>query len=672
MMDSMRDPGSNTVLPVHAGEGSDVRRSHAQSRVTAALVGIGAFVAVAYPPLVGLYEYGFPIIFSFFAGDAFYYLAVAENSLGEAFYTFDGALPTNGFHPLWQYYLHTAFGLMGWGGEQASQLLFTFFSSIAFVGTGAALFALAVLRLTGRPLLSLLGVVPGATYLLVALIDPRYGAPWSFVNGMESPLTVLLGGGLVYLLIRREGDLTTAWTSLAALLAALLTLSRLDDVFLFVPLLLGILRYAPEGGRARGIALATAIPAVMIGGYLLYNLTTVGVLLPLSGLAKAQTSYGGFAFAENLIEGMRLFMPATEDFWKGAAWRAFLMLFPMLVAAAWLLYRGAVRPRKRPAQLSGEAVLSMMAWYVVLKGMYNLVNVRLWDQGHWYYPLSVFTANVIIAVWVHRALGGVVPPLRRRIELDLGSLIPISEKRVGVLLRGVLIAVGAGCIALGGAYLLQESADPALFGRYSWRRFVVSVGLVGIGLGVGWAALRGWSVGRLLERRFSVPIAPRRLAAVPALLALAFVATVFVNHKQGGADGVRSTYAFWRDRDAIAARLEGAGGVVEYDDGLLSYALPNGAMSGFGLALDPEAFGAWNRADLLSMAYARGYRLIGTGWYQRRWPEDAFGDPAALEAALQPLVGRDAVEAWDFRPFYVERSGEHSFAFIEFSPAPAP
>jgi hypothetical protein len=147
---------------------------------------------------------------------------------------------------------------------------------------------------------------------------------------------------------------------------------------------------------------------------------------------------------------------------------------------------------------------------------------------------------------------------------------------------------------------------------------------------------------------------------------------MFVNQKQGDVHGSDNGYAFWRDRGVIAERLEGlGGGVVELDDGIFSYALPSGAMSGFGLALDKEAFAAWNRAELLHVAYERGYRLLGVGWYMQTWPEEAFADPHALKVALSSLIGGSLSE-WTFRPVYVERGGEHSFAFIEFAPAQAP
>src|SRR5690606_28204623 len=151
-----------------------------------------------------------------------------------------------------------------------------------------------------------------------------------------------------------------------------------------------------------------------------------------------------------------------------------------------------------------------------------------------------------------------------------------------------------------------ERARPVGLGRYGGERLVVAVGRLGVGAGlVGLAprlAAPGARVGeRLFGWQVAIPVNLRSLTPSLALLVLVFAATMFVNQKQGDVHGSDSGYAFWRDREAIAARLEalGAGGVVELDDGILSYSLPSGAMNGFGFALDREAFEAWNRAELL-------------------------------------------------------------------------
>ena len=64
------------------------------------------------PVLVSLHKLGIIAVFNFFQQDTFYYLAIAQNStLG--FFTFDGELPTNGFHPMWQVCVTLLFKLLG-------------------------------------------------------------------------------------------------------------------------------------------------------------------------------------------------------------------------------------------------------------------------------------------------------------------------------------------------------------------------------------------------------------------------------------------------------------------------------------------------------------------------------------------------------------------------------
>ena len=77
------------------------------------------------PPVYSIHKLGIEAVFNFFAQDAFAYLAVAQHST-MGFYSFDGELATNGFHPLWQMYLT---GLFHWAQntDQVFQLYVVFF-----------------------------------------------------------------------------------------------------------------------------------------------------------------------------------------------------------------------------------------------------------------------------------------------------------------------------------------------------------------------------------------------------------------------------------------------------------------------------------------------------------------------------------------------------------------
>jgi len=69
------------------------------------LLFIIVMLLMAYPFLLVAITTSLRGVFGFFASDAYYYFSVASNSVGKNFMTFDGYYPTNGFHPIWQYYL---------------------------------------------------------------------------------------------------------------------------------------------------------------------------------------------------------------------------------------------------------------------------------------------------------------------------------------------------------------------------------------------------------------------------------------------------------------------------------------------------------------------------------------------------------------------------------------
>jgi hypothetical protein len=84
-----------------------------------------------------------------------------------------------------------------------------------------------------------------------------------------------------------------------------------------------------------------------------------------------------------------------------------------------------------------------------------------------------------------------------------------------------------------------------------------------------------------------------------------------------------------RDNSAIRAKLKGLGAdrIIEFDDGITSYAADVPALAAFGLALDPEATRASRRGGLLDLARSRGYRIaVAHGAYADQL-DDAIGSP---------------------------------------------
>lgn len=556
------------------------------------MVGLAVFVGTVYAPLWSLVQLGVEAPFRYLAADAFYYLAIANNSLGRAFFTYDGIHPTNGFNPLWQYYLSLAFATVT--SSQAGQLTFAFVSSAVFAGLGLGLFGTALHTLVRRSALVVLSLVPGFYYVLCSPLDPHFGAPWSFVNGMETGLSLLWFGLLSYLVLAR-GFLTplTVWrTAATSALITLVVLSRLDDVFLFLPLaaLLWI-RWPSCPAPAVASVVAAAIPVAAIGGYLAYNYSYSGMLLPISGVAKSYGLTNPVAWINTMREFVAVLVPprsgASPWTWSGGAWRTAQLAVPVLCAG--LLVRiilrgsGPWRDALRGLDDARLWLVLLAALYVPAKAGYNFVYVHLWDQGHWYYPLSIIIANTGLLL--------VVDGMLRRRQGAGGPLLPRPARAMAVAVAGLLIA--------------------------AWGNSFVQL----------------------------------------------------KHYSAYGAD----FYHFWSERTSIAARLDaaGPGGILEFDDGIVAYALPRPTQSGMALAGDRELLASSLTGTILDFAYQRGARYLASVWYIQEWPKTAFSDDDALRTAVQRLSGQRDLSPWTFRLVARHQSKHGQYVIVAFGPAEA-
>jgi hypothetical protein len=417
------------------------------ARSAPVLVFLASVAAVCYAPLRVLCGEGLLGAFRFFSGDAWYYLAIARRSRDAAFFSFDGRFPTNGFHPLWQHLLALAYGAGDPSPERLVGLAFGL--SLAATALGTGLLALSLLRLTGSPALALLASVPGLYYWLFGWLDLHLLSAWAFSNGMESPLSILLFGILVWLLLWRDwlrGQPSQARLLALSGLLALLVLARLDDVFLLLPFAL----YAGARARTRAEALRRALavallPALALAAYLAHNLAYAGMALPVSGAAKAGGLVAGLL--RNGYAVVTTFLPFadvrpfTVSVWSGEAWRLLQMLVP---AGAGLLYALGHLPRERRAPADPEAyrreVLALLGLYAFVKGAWNFCTVGLWHQGHWYYPLSILSFDLIAATALADALRSSAlafrPGLRRPALAAAALLVLLSANAQVDLKRG--------------------------------------------------------------------------------------------------------------------------------------------------------------------------------------------------------------------------------------------
>ncbi len=375
-------------------------------------VAISMVAIIITPPFWSVHKLGIQAVFNYFKQDAFYYLAIATKSR-TGFYTFDGELATSGFHPLWQVCVTALFNLFP-DMTQESQIFSVFFLNVLMVTLGYVFTGFALYSVTRSKVLSIL-LVPGLFYLAFSFVTPFSNSPWSYMNGMESSLTILLGG-LLFTLIAvfhnaPESCMQRKWFifSMGSVLA-LMVLARLDDVFLVAAFGLCTLLMDKRsfGNRFLNTVVLILPSAVVLTCYLIFNWYTVGSFMPISGMAK-----GGFTLASNIrqllvLSGLKPFplsMNAYEQFFE-IFYRHIQMLFPMLLAALFLVIMR--KGGEDFAEMRGRGMfLTALLVYVLFKGLYNLLNVHVNHQGlGWYYPLSVtsvdFVALVLLSVVYRR------------------------------------------------------------------------------------------------------------------------------------------------------------------------------------------------------------------------------------------------------------------------------
>lgn len=588
-------------------------------------VPIASLLLLAYPACYAYHHGPERAAIKFFAVDTFYYLGVAARSVGAPFYTFDGAHPTNGFHPLWQYLLTGLFGGAGIADDPAAMIRTTFLLSVALVAAGTTLAAMATLRLSGRPALALFVSAPGPFHLALLPLfgmGPHYGASWSYMNGMESGLSILFVGAMLALFAWRDPFAPgVPWSRPLALslLATAATLSRLDDVFLFFPILiagaLACSRLEREGRRGAALgrmAVLVLPPLVGVGAYLIYNLSYCDMAMPVSAAAKTRSALG-----PNLLSVARTFAPfdllgGEPVFYVDGAWRALQTILPFVAGVAALIplarrvrerstrrgdgreaedASGAAPAKESRAALAAEAFESLstaeramlvLGTGYAIKCAYTFANIDFLHQGHWYAAGAVLVFNVAVALALGRLLDRLAPSPRAA-------------------------RLGLAAVALGLLYFAVAFGTFKRIDRYQDDLH------------------RIWTLGPSLRER------------------------------------LRENY-------------DGAG-FVEFDDGVLSWSLGIPALSGLGFTLDREAFEAKERGELLEVAWRRGFRVfVSYQYYLRGFPESMHGDGEALRTALRGYWGfnnlgpgaAEDLSRWNFRVVDFDRRA--NLLFIGFEP----
>lgn len=388
-------------------------------RVPAAAI-IGATVALfSVPVLLDLALSGRQAVFRYFATDAFYYLNIARNFASGQGLSFDGEFPTNGFHPLWQLVLA---GLWKMGRAVGASEIVLLYGVAVFqvVAIGLAVILLGqAMLMAHRRVSPLLLALPVGLYALSVLplwlsygrrltednpeegSLPLYGTLWSYVNGMESSLAILLFALAALLFVRGgpSGGVSSGLVLGAVL--GLLTLARLDLVFIPIALaaVVGGVALRRHDRRAAAFALATASAVgALVVVYLLWNRSYAGSAFPVSGASKSSFP---IPTGENW-KGLALVVTGLERvFWLDWAFRLAQMLVPFTLAAAFLI--ATLQPRRRRRENTNWTTargrytlfLIVTALSVLALAGHNWLFMPYQDQGNWSYQVATLSVSLM-------------------------------------------------------------------------------------------------------------------------------------------------------------------------------------------------------------------------------------------------------------------------------------
>jgi hypothetical protein len=373
---------------------------------------------LAEPIFLGFKHLGAVVMFNFLAQDTMYYSLIANNYVKYGFPTGDGQTVSNGFQPLWGFFLMAVFKIFRI--DLAYQLQTIFALSIFFIAGAYSFIALSLQKLFGTKsaVLGLVTLFPGIYFLVFE--PPKSGSPdpaflytlnpWSAINGMETPLMLCLYGFLIYLvvsqcLLLRQSNQSLTLTNLirwpARVCLLLIVFCRLEQIFFLVAITLVTLTPFFAGRLSEKIAQLIEVfwPTVLaLIVFMVLNQVLVGAPLPTSGSGKIGIS---------LMGNLGLLWSYFKSHGGDQQDRIAALLFCIGIGALFFLI--GLRKIKRESNPSDPqhylvAGTLLVGLFLLLNAVFLFTLVPLWNQGYWYYFPMIFTAAFVFACYI--ALAG--------------------------------------------------------------------------------------------------------------------------------------------------------------------------------------------------------------------------------------------------------------------------
>jgi hypothetical protein len=450
---------------------------------------MGAMVFV--PVLLDLLHGGTRAAFRYLAPDSFYYNTVARNIALYGSTSYDGQLPTNGFHPLWQATLAALyFVLHHLGLSESSYLVSSVLLSALLVAASVTIVGHAVMA-SGRTLGPAALLAPVGLYAVLILpawllmVDvrgltlptqgpfPLFGTAWSFANGMESGL-VLLFLALLGKALAKDVPFSSRRAATLGGLCLGMVLSRLDHVYfaMGVAVVLAVRNSntsAPHRLRPWGVCALCFIGPLL--AYLLINRLYSGAAFPLSGAIKTSFPFPNADNVDNLVAVVA--RPWRDMLAPSRFYRAAQLVLPSLFAIAYL----ARRCWRRTERDGLADFTTALAVGTLLLAAYDFLFVPTFAMGHWYTPASIAFVSVAAVAAVRGSARLTISRARRR-PVWLGALATLGAGLLCVMIFYFLQRRGGYHTLYADLYLVDAPAARAFYGQQRPRLLEYDDGIV--------------------------------------------------------------------------------------------------------------------------------------------------------------------------------------------------
>lgn len=412
-------------------------------RIALALIAVVAYVYFAF-------VLNFPdrAILSILSDDAFYYFKIARNIADGQGPTFDGIVPTNGFHPLWMMLMVAIYAIAGSSAHVPIVM-------VMWIGGALGIGTLLLLRkLVDTRIAPGFGIISVAGFLLPNLVNAT-------VNGMETGLQLFALTGLLLLCYERrlmEPDERGRAPVVFGVAIGIVTLCRLDSVFLIAAaILMCVAERAPLRATLSRITRMVAGFSLCLLPYFVWNFVVFGHFTPISARAKSafpSVVNNGFFHGEKTVGAVMI-----------------VVLLAMLAITILIDRRRGHRERMSRSPLILLTVASLL----------HFANVALflgWGVYWWHFTMYGLAIVIALAQVIQRITSGRPILATASIVAMVGLLVGASIAMKSRELR-IRYAQHAGWLQA--AQWAKHNTDPdavlaivdaGLFGYYSERRVI--------------------------------------------------------------------------------------------------------------------------------------------------------------------------------------------------------